>query len=205
LLNFTGDFDKMGGTGSGRWNAEQRRTTANAFRLDVGSVNRDGALEPGCVSGSHCSTKGMSSGYVDTRAEEGALVLTYKSRNRAGVWSDHEERVRLSWEACRFGGRRPFFHCPECDQRILILYGRERFLCRTCHGLFYPSQHERGPDRAIRRANRIRTRLGAQPGLTELVRPKGMHRRTYERLARGVSAADGFLFDHILRLLERNR
>jgi hypothetical protein len=54
--------------------------------------------------------------------------------------------------------------------------------------------------------HRIRDRLGAQPGcLTELVRPKGMHRRTYERLTRGVSSADGFLFDHILRLLERNR
>ena len=157
----------MGGTGSGRWNAGQRRTTANAFRLDVGSLNRDGALEPGCVGRTHCSTNRKSSGYVDTCAEEGALVLTYKSRNRAGVWSDQEERVRLSWEACRFGGRRPFFHCPECDQRILILYGRERFLCRACHGLSYPSQHERAPDRAIRRANLFRRRTHGQVGKHE--------------------------------------
>ena len=196
----------MGGFGSGGWNASGRPTTATAFRLDVGSLNRDGVLEPGCVAGTYCSTNRMSSGYVGTCAQEGALVLSYRSRSRAGAWSDHEERVRLSWEACRFGGRRPFFHCPECDQRVLVLYGRERFLCRACHGLSYPSQRERAPDRAIRRANRIRARLGAQPGcLTELVRPKGMHRRTYERLTRGVIEADGSLFDHILRLLERNR
>lgn len=56
--------------------------------------------------------------------------------------------------------------------------------CRRCHRLSYASQNEIWDDRAARRANRIRARLGWRPGILhdEGGKPAGMHWRTFERL-----------------------
>jgi hypothetical protein len=65
-----------------------------------------------------------------------------------------------------------------------MLYGGTVFACRHCHRLAYRCQRETDDDRAARRADTIRRRLGWAPGILNGSgsKPKGMHWRTFERL-----------------------
>ena len=68
---------------------------------------------------------------------------------------------------------------------MAVIYGAGRlFACRHCKGLAYASQRESDDDRAARRAERIRKRLGWIPGFLNGPegKPKGMHWRTFNRL-----------------------
>jgi len=176
----------MGGYGSGGWNARGRGTTADAWRLDVNRLNKAGALAPGSYSTCAWNRDGEPVASIQIRATESGVELIYRSRSYGDAWAQHDEHVAVSWEPCRFGGRRPFFHCPHCSRRVLQLYGVGRYLCRTCQNLTYPSQREQPQDRAFRRADGIRVRLGGEPGIANAFpeKPRYMHWRTYERLER---------------------
>jgi len=76
---------------------------------------------------------------------------------------------------------------------VAVLYGLgPRFLCRHCYRLPYGSQNETFIDRMMRKARRIRQRLQASTDLTEPVwrKPKGMHRKTFDRLVREEESAN---------------
>jgi len=77
------------------------------------------------------------------------------------------------------------------DAGTARLNGCHGYLCRTCQNLSYPSQREQPQDRAFRRADGIRVRLGGQPGIANPFpeKPKYMHWRTYERLEREADEA----------------
>ncbi len=103
-------------------------------------------------------------------------------------------RVALAWTACYFGGRRPWFVCPGagCGRRAAVLYGGRFFRCRRCHDLADESPRRSPGGRALGKAQRVRARLGGTANMLEPFpsRPKGMHRRTYERVAREAAAAE---------------
>jgi Zn ribbon nucleic-acid-binding protein len=86
----------------------------------------------------------------------------------------------LAWTSCTFGGSRPWFICPRCDQRAAILYWDEEempageLLCRRCLDLGYQSQREGLIARAKRRVEKARLRLAPDGG-----RLKGMHHATF--------------------------
>jgi hypothetical protein len=65
-------------------------------------------------------------------------------------------------------------------------------LCRQCNQLTYSSQFERPWQRTLRRANKLKRRLGINVGITELFpgKPKGMWSSTYERLLDKILQAD---------------
>jgi hypothetical protein len=115
------------------------------------------------------------------------VTLSYRHRSDGEEWNDQRYFVRLTWTACNFGGRRPWFRCPKagCGRRVAILYmGGRVFACRHCYRLAYQSQRENQVDRAARRADRIRETLGWPPGVYNGKgrKPRGMHWRTYVRL-----------------------
>jgi hypothetical protein len=116
------------------------------------------------------------------------VILSYRHRSGpSGEWEDVKEPVPLKWTECHFGVERPWFVCPgdRCGRRVAILYGPGKyFLCRHCYDLRYESQREDKKDRALRRAQKIRQRLGGSANRMDPFpeRPKGMHHDTYMRL-----------------------
>jgi len=125
---------------------------------------------------------------VGLRSEHDRLRLTYRVQTNGADWQDVAETVPIIRVARRLGGARPYFICPgvansvACGRRVGKLYGPGRyFLCRHCYRLAYASQSEGAWDRNLRRANRIRQRLGGDPGVAAPFpfRPRGMWTRTY--------------------------
>ena len=129
-------------------------------------------------------------------------MLAYKHRDRGGVWETLEYPVTLERTACNFGGQRSWFLCPArgCGRRSATLYGGRVYACRRCYGLAYPSQRQNLSDRASERAERILERLGWANMATIFdsapPRRKGMHARTYQRLAAQFEAARYQAFVH---------
>ncbi|MFD0980998.1 hypothetical protein [Tropicimonas aquimaris] len=144
-------------------------------------------LEPGATGNVTWSRSGEETGSIRITAEPWRIVLDYRSRDAGGAWESLRYGVHLDTTACTLGGERHWFLCPaqSCGRRVAVLYGGRIFACRHCYGLAYPSQREAAGDRAARKADRIRERLGWLGGVLnggDWGKPKGMHRQTYERL-----------------------
>jgi hypothetical protein len=178
----------MGGVGSGRHWKGGKDTTSDYRSLDVRRLQRGGLLNPGQSFNWRWSRNGEEIASIRVRTEFDKLILDYRHRSGGGEWQPMEYLVYLNWTPCTFGGRRAWFRCPAkgCGRRVALLYGGAIFACRHCYRLVYDSQRERVPDRAIRRADAIRRRLGWPPGILNAPgwKPKGMHWSTFERLRR---------------------
>jgi hypothetical protein len=178
----------MGGMGSGRrYRNDAADCTDDYRRLDVRRWQRDGFLTPGRAFGWQWTRQSEIVASIQVRAETDRVILNYRHRSGGKEWKDEKYSVRLDWTACTYGGRRAWFMCPAvgCGRRVAILYGGGIFACRHCHRLAYPSQRETDDDRATRQADKIRERLGWEPGILngEGGKPKGMRWRTFERLS----------------------
>jgi hypothetical protein len=202
----------MGGLGSGRPGGSGRDTVEGCRSIDVNRLHREGCLRPGWSGVWRWTRDGERVAWITLRAEADRLHLSYRVRvGGGGEWEDVDEAVRVVRVPCRLGGERPYFICPgvvdgvACGRRVAKLHGAgRRFLCRRCHGLAYASQGEGGLDRALRRANKVRVRLGGEPGMASPFpdRPRCMWRRTYERLRARVLAAETRADEAFLTRLE---
>ena len=197
----------MGGIGSGRrWHFDARKTTSNFRSIDVRRWHRDGLLNPGNQFGWNWSLDGEVTASIHVRVEHGVVRLLYKTRGHDENWREMDYPVTLDSTECNFGGSRKWFICPAwgCRRRVAVLHGGAVFACRTCHQIAYPSQNENAPDRALRRAERIREKLGWPAGVLNLPggKPKGMHWRTYHRLVSEQDRYTNASMAHLMNGLE---
>ncbi len=181
----------MGGFGSGRPSGSGRDKVEYSRSIDVNRLHREGCLHAGWMGGWQWNQGAEKVASINLRAEPDWLHLSYRVRIAGGEWDNIEEPVRVVRVPCRFGGARPYFICPGvvnggyCGRRVAKLHGPGRyFLCRHCYRLAHASQSEGTWDRTLRRANKIKQRLGGDPGMAAPFppKPKGMWRRTYDRL-----------------------
>jgi hypothetical protein len=178
----------MGGVGSGRqWSWDSKDTIDDHRSIDVRRWKRDGLLESGKSFSWQWFVNGEVIGSIGVRIRREHVILTYRQRSSGEDWKDEKYPIYLDWTDCHLGGRRPWFLCPfdGCGRRVAILYEAGIFACRQCLQLAYPSQREEHDYRAIRQANRIRSKLGWMPGIINGNgdKPKGMHWKTFERLS----------------------
>jgi len=206
----------MGGFGSGR---PAGRGKVEACRsIDANWLHRERCLRAGSIANLEWSHDGDNVTPTKMRVEHDQLHLTYRMRIGVGEWEDVKETVRIVRMQCRFGGTRPYFICPgvlngtACGRRVTKLYGPGRyFLCRHCYRLAHASQSEDAQRRSMRRATKIRQRLGGNAGIASSLppKPKGMWRRTYERLCEQAldaeERADEALLPYVARLLARTK
>ena len=173
----------MGSSSSG--NHGGKRTTGDMRALDVRKVQRDGLLRPGQSFGWNWTRGGETIASINIKVDSDRVTLDYR-RKAGGEWQAMNYPVCLAWTACHYGGQRAWWLCPGagCGARVAVLYGGKVFACRHCHKLAYKSQRETPDDRALRRANDLRARLGWVPGVIHGPgsKPKGMHWSTFWRL-----------------------
>ncbi len=190
----------MGGLGSGR--PSSGRPVVEQFRsIDVNRLNREGLLSHDGVGAQlHWRDEdGERVASVNVSYRDGWLRLNYSFREYDGDWQQVSEPVLIERVPCNYGKSRPYFRCPRCGRRCAKLHGASvRFLCRKCYRLSYACQAEAPWDRAIRRSNKIKRRLGGNGEWNEFIpRPKGMWRRTYDRAMEKIWKLEGEAEDYL--------
>lgn len=178
----------MGGYGSGRQvESGPGYKTADLSSLDVREVAKLGILTPGFRAKRKFRQNGEVFATVQAETTRHRLTLDLQGELKNNERVEHRWSLGLSWTPCNFGGERPWFICPTpgCNRRVAILYGLSDLACRNCHSLSYRSQSETPGDRAARKANKIRRKLGWEPGFLNGPgwKPPGMHRTTFSRLS----------------------
>lgn len=142
------------------------------------------------------------------RMVRNTLRATHRARTLArltALWPSQQfgrsrGHVRLCRRNDNAGGGadllKVFFSTFPIVRRVKCLNRSSRtgryFLCRGCYGLSYGVQRERGMDRALRKANKTRMKLGGEPAMDSFFpdKPKDMHWRTYQRLVLEVANAE---------------
>jgi hypothetical protein len=169
--------------------------------LDVNRLLTQGALRPGVRSTQWwtLARDATIQASIETVATVDGLTLCYTVGSMSSNPQNYSYTVPVTWIPCNYGGSRPYFICPgivnnlSCRRRVTKIYLPPRenlFLCRHCYRLTYYSCKESGNVHftAMRRTRSAARKLGlADPEDVYIMhRPKGMHKRTFERLRKDV-------------------
>jgi hypothetical protein len=201
----------MGGWGSGRSGGKPLKE--HALVIDLALLFRKGWLREGCTGFRHRLTwerdgqphASISYDFDLRDPDNASLTLNYSRQRHGEDWRTETQRIRLTYTRPPYGGRRWWMICPVRAERIGKLYlpaGGDIFAGRTAWRLAYRSQRAAGRDRAFERLFRLQRRLGGREGWEEpLSRPKGMWRRTYERLEEEYWVLDAQCAEEMARMM----
>lgn len=174
----------MGGANSGTWCRWNRKYTVGELRrIDIRFLKKIGTLYPGYKGVFSWAAGDKPSGSVRYAISENSMELQYRYSNSSGGWEDITQTITITTTPCNYGGRRKWFECPNCRQRVALVYGASKhFLCRHCCGLTYSSCSEHWLERLIKKQHEIIKKLGGDPYSQMLPgKQKGMHWKTYEK------------------------
>lgn len=180
----------MGGPGSGRrFRFPVRQTVEQFLWIDAQQWWNQEILSGNntrCHWGWPAET-GLRGTRVTIHVRWDRVQLEYMVTNWKGESETLYQWIRLETTPCHFGGERWWFQCPkaDCGRRVRRLYRGRYFLCRKCYGLNFHSQHLNRGSRLVRKANKIRMKLGGSAGLLLEDfpnKPKWMHWKTYSNL-----------------------
>jgi len=133
--------------------------------------------------------------------------LQYTTTRWDGERRESDYWIQLETTPQPFGGRRWWFVCPRTGRRAAKLYlpnGAFTFASRQAYRLAYRSQREAPHDRALRRAFKLRGKLGADGGIGDYVpKPKWMRWPTYDRKLEEVFAAEEVVDAHLLGFVQK--
>jgi hypothetical protein len=203
----------MGGFGSGRSGGHP--TTEDGLTLSLWKLIRDGFFRPGCAWGGSITwtntATGEQVGSIGYEAhlgrESGRVRLRYTSTGWDGDRRESDYWIGLSTTPQPFGGRRWWFICPLTGRRAAKLYlphGASTFASRLAYRLAYRSQRETAHDRALRRAFKLRSRLGGDGGIgDDIAKPKWMRWSTYDRKLEEIAAAEKIVDAHSLAWIHK--
>lgn len=194
----------VGGYGSGGRNKRHDHLEGRR-RISVSNLRRHGLMRTGALSSfSWTDNWKRPTGSIQIVGGPDFVTLVYSVRSGdAEAWRHIEDQVAFARVPKSFGGEQIYMFCPKCGRRALELaLGQERFRCRICLRLVHGSSQQSPTDRAMRRANKLKLRLGAEPGLDSFYgRPKHMRLRTFERIDARIRSAEAEVNDaHILLL-----
>ncbi len=171
----------MGGRGSGGGGVyNKKRLTRECFRLPLKLIRKS-------FSGSLICGE-SSVGYMKNWKE---VTISYESKGKS-----YSHKIGLEYTPCNYGGERAWFVCPECYERVSVLYlipGRAA--CRICLNLNYPCQQEGWLDRQIRKQWKLKDKLE-----NERWRPRYMHHKTYWRIERKIDRLEGAICGGMMNL-----
>ncbi|PKN12444.1 MAG: hypothetical protein CVU69_08155 [Deltaproteobacteria bacterium HGW-Deltaproteobacteria-4] len=184
----------MGGRGSGSWYRwDSKGCLEDQLRVDARFLKKYQMFD----NGVHALTWRLGDGETICRA---SLIVKGDKMIIACKWQDPttgmpgsmEKLIRISQTPCRFGGNRKWLICPRCSSRMAVLVLTPPTVgCRHCLDLAYFCQRENFSYRALRRRNKIASRLDRDEFFGEMLeKPKGMHWRTFDRLVDEHDAAD---------------
>jgi hypothetical protein len=203
----------MGGSGRGRGGP----TVESALRLDIDDMMQWGGIRPFArLAGEMLAGEMRFNFYgddIDVKFESHAgdpweswLRLKYAM---ADYWTGEkveiDDKIFLATTRPPFGGLRWWFVCAHLNRRVRKLYlplGGRHFWSRRAYRLAYASQRGTKYDGALRRARKLRLRLGGDPADDEYPdKPLRMRWATYNRLLDKLRAADGVADERLGRLL----
>ena len=186
----------MSGVGSGRrWSGGGRKTVETRPSIDANLMNREKRSVPALGECGAHPAKSMTSA-IPLRKK--GCGWRFEVSAGGGGWKSIRQTVAVVRAPCRFGGERAYFVCSgldgsPCGQRAVKLYADTvGFFCRRCLGLAYASQNEDAWDRARRRAQKARLRIGGGPDVNAplpFIKPRNMQSQKFSRLYRSAEEA----------------